>query len=290
MRSVPTVASVLLLATETRRRHVQPWLGVVGEPVGYALEALDPSELPELGRSWDVIVVDGLSCASGAQRARVLRRASQPPHRFASTIYLAGSSEDGERALSWAHDVVAVGAQQGERLRRRVQGIALAPWRRSLTLRLEAERRGPQRLRLVVSNDDPGLAPEPVTQRSARLDRALPFVLLQKAVGLGQGASDLVTRAFHEGRRVGVATMRDKTRCVCAGLSTEIEQGRRLLRDEDVAEMEARYRDEGGSPVVAARFGGASAAVAAAQADLERIAAEELVAVERYDVCPASEP
>lgn len=293
------VASVLLVASKSRRRRLLPWLGVVGEPVAYTLEERAPAELPECGPSWDVIVVDGESIPSDAARAEVLHRTTLPAHRFATTLYVCNrlpTDTEREQALAWADDVVEQGREAGDCIRRRVQAVALAPWRRACLRRLEAERRGAGHLRLVhpareeVSEPEHVVA-EPTTRRMRRLDRAQPLILADRAARLGDVAHKLVVAAFHEGRRVGVAAVQESAERICAALVDELEAGRRSLRPEDIDEMEARYgAEQEGSPVVAARFAGADGAIEAIRAELRRLALDELDAIERHDARPAFEP
>jgi hypothetical protein len=255
--------------------------------------------LPELGVSWDVIVVDGESIESDAQRADVLRRIREYPHCFATTLYVCNrlpSRLEAEQALAGADDVVCQGWELGDRVRRRVQSVALAPWRRAAALRLEAERLGDQRLRVVRPAPDAGRAPtvgggpEQSTGTIRRLDRALPFVLLDHASRLGDAARELVVDAFYEGRRVGVAAVHESAEQLCLRLVDELAQGRPALRPEDVEDIEATFRAEPGSPIVAARFGGAEAGITAVREELRFLANAALAAIDRRDARPASEP
>lgn len=291
------VASVLLIASKARRRRLVPSLRVVGEPVGYSLEVRGPAELCEPRAGWDVIVIDGESMLDDGQRAEVLRHAALPAHRFATTLYLCNrlpSELEVEQALASADDLVWQGRDTGDRVRRRVQTAALAPWRRACLLRLEAERRGERCLRLVhpapAHVEPESRHDDPTRQRVRRIDRAQPLILLDRAARLGEVAHKLVVAAFHEGRRVGVAAVHESGERICAAVVEELEVGRRSLRPEDIDEMEARYGDEDGSPVVAARFAGAEGGIEAIRAELRRLALDELAAIERHDARLAFKP
>ncbi|MCC6876640.1 MAG: hypothetical protein IT378_20220 [Sandaracinaceae bacterium] len=72
--------------------------------------------------------------------------------RLATLLYVcrrAPSRVELEHASLWCDDLIGDEGPFGPRLRRRVQALALAPWRRALVARVEAERRGQARLRLV---------------------------------------------------------------------------------------------------------------------------------------------
>lgn len=291
----PTVASVLLLAVESRAQRLLPWLRVIGEPVRYALDAMAPEELPAESSRWDVIVIDGESTADDALRLRVLQRTARGPHRLCTTLYVCNrlaSDTELEHAGTWADDVVLSGWQLGERVRRRVQAIALAPWRRATALRLEAQRRGDERLRIVQPAADESSQAPPVERegRRRRLDRAQPFVLLDRAARIGGATHELVSAAFHEGRRVGVASVQESAARICASLVDELSVGRRSLSEADIAVMEADYARRDVSPVVAARFDGAEAVLVAIRAELANLARAELAAIELRDARPAYEP
>jgi hypothetical protein len=151
------VASVLLVVHELRERLLLPWLRVVGEPVGYSLETARPHEALELAQAttswWDVILVDGESIDSDARREELLRVLRFHRDRLATLLYVCTrqpSDAEAQNALIWTDDQIGQGWEFGRRLQRRVQCVALAPWRRSVALRAEAELRGAGRLRLVA--------------------------------------------------------------------------------------------------------------------------------------------
>ncbi len=142
--SAPLVASVLLVAAEPRQGLIAPWLCVVGQPVAYGLDVRAPEEVARLRRSWDVIVIDGESIPADDERANLLRRTSRHPHTFATVLFLfsrSPSDVEVRQAMAWADDVIRRGEELEDRLHRRVQAIALAPWRRASGLRLEDARR-----------------------------------------------------------------------------------------------------------------------------------------------------
>lgn len=143
-----TVASVLLVAVPDRARQLAPWLRAIGEPVHYALAVVEPDRLtPE--PACDVIVIDGESVADDLVREELLRRACDP---FLTSLYVCKrmpSEEEVQLALTWPSDFIEQGWEFKDRLRRRVQSLALAPWRRATAARLLAERLGDRRLRVL---------------------------------------------------------------------------------------------------------------------------------------------
>lgn len=149
----PSVARVLLIATPARQRELAPWLRVVGHPVRYDLDLVTPLMAePRREPTWNVIVIDGDSIPTETERESLLRRMTF--QSWATTLYVAQHAAldpDAERdlAFAWASDTIWQGWQLGDRLRRRVQEIALAPWLRSMACREEAERLGNRRLRLI---------------------------------------------------------------------------------------------------------------------------------------------
>ncbi|MCC6876078.1 MAG: hypothetical protein IT378_17350 [Sandaracinaceae bacterium] len=149
----PRVASVLLVAHELREPLLRPWLRVVGEPVGYALEVTRPEDLLPLLRArtglWDVVLVDGESLCSDDDREELLRALRFSPERVATLLYVCTarpSEAEVHGALAWSDDQIGQGGELGRRLQRRVQCVALAPWRRAMAARARPSTR---RLRLV---------------------------------------------------------------------------------------------------------------------------------------------
>lgn len=125
----PVVARVLLVAHPARQPALAECLHVVGEAVTYALHLAEPASAP-LDQPWDVIVIDGESVASEPERIRVLRLARTPSR--ASVLYVCSRlphARELEHA-ALADDYVYSGWAQADRVRRRVQVVALAPWRR----------------------------------------------------------------------------------------------------------------------------------------------------------------
>jgi len=266
--SVPQVARVLLVAHPSRQAELGGWLrvpaeGVAGEGVGYELHLATPEAVPferSWDHSWDVVVLDGESVSDDQTRRGLLRRLGQRP-REASILFVC-SRLPGERELEdaamWADDFIYSGWAQAERVRSRVQVVALAPWRRAAALRRRAEAAGDARLRVL-----PAPVPKPtdvqMTTTQARL------------------ASD----AFNEGRRVAVLDLRERVNRACRGLLDEVLGG--LDCPEAAKSIEAQYRGDI-SPVVAARFGGATAAVEAVWGTLRQLVREELAEIERTQV------
>lgn len=272
MSDFPSVASVLLIAIPARSRELAPWLRVVGQPVRYTLEVLEPSAArPRPDPAWSVIVIDGDSVATDAEREEILRRMAG--QLFATTLYIAqhaAHDPDVERdqAFTWANDLIWQGWELGDRLRRRVQEIAIAPWLRSMALRAEAERLGDRRVRVVRPagrwTERGERADEPTTRRVRRLDRALPFVLAEKASKLGGAVPELVASAFHEGRRIGVASVRESADAFCASLLEELDGSFDTTTPEH--------------------------AVGLIQSELRRLVREELAAIDLHEARPVYDP
>lgn len=148
MRRRDVVAWVALIAHQCRQQELAPLLKVQGEPVDYGLELIEPANTPaKVG--CDVIVIDGGSFVDADERGRVLRRVGQSRLDGVSTIYVSSRlpcEREIEEAWFWVDDLIEPGWRFGERLRRRVQTLALAPWRHSRRVRLRAERAGALRL------------------------------------------------------------------------------------------------------------------------------------------------
>src|SRR5690606_4078997 len=99
---------------------------------------------------------------------------------------------DGEvqQAFAWANGTIEQGHDFGDRLRRHVQNIALAPWRRSMALRAEAERLGDRRLHVVSIVPSPSVTPLDSTTTTP----ANPFSATRVAV---PSTSNAVLPAIH---------------------------------------------------------------------------------------------
>ena len=126
----PVVARVLLVAHAARQPALAAHLYVSGEAAAYALHFAEPASA-RLAEPWDVIVVDGESVADEPERLRVLRLARRQPR--ASVLYVCSRlphAHELEHA-ALADDYVLSGWAQADRVRRRVQLVALAPWRRT---------------------------------------------------------------------------------------------------------------------------------------------------------------
>lgn len=270
--SFPSVASVLLVAVEARHRELAPWLRVVGEPVRYRLELIEPESVPSRG-PWNVIVVDGDSIPSDDTRDETLRMMSQ--ESLAAVLYIANrlpSKIELAQAFAWASDTIEYGWDFGDRLRRRVQSIALAPWRASTALRMEAERLGDRRLRVVspvAFERETILDLEAPRPRVRRADPSLPFALAQEACSLGGRAPQLVARSFHEGRRVGVASVKEDIDLICESFMDDLYAA--------VAALPER---------VGERLVAAAEAVSSVRHRLGQVARDELAAIERHESRP----
>lgn len=296
MSGFPSVARVLLVAVEARALELAPSLRVVGAPVRYDLDRAEPAlARPCAEPTWSVVVIDGASIAADDEREQLLQRMSGQP--FGALLYivnrLPGDAEV-QQAFAWADDAIEQGWGFEDRLRRRVQSVALAPWRRSMAARAEAERLGDRRVRVVrFSDPSAGEGRSGASSGSPaarRLERALPFVLAEKAWKLGGAAPALVGAAFHEGRRVGVASARENAETLCDQLLRELDRSLESAPPELVRELEAPFRAASGSPILAARFGGAAWAVTVIRDELRRLTRTELAAIERHEVRSGHEP
>lgn len=287
MIHAPSVAQVLLVAHPSRQRALEPALRVEREEVDYALHLAAPDDVPPEPPA-DVIVIDGESFLDDRSRLCLLRRVGQRPRR-ATVLYVCSRlplESELDYAGVWADDFIYPGWAHAERVRRRVQVVALAPWRRSAALRDLAERLGDRRLR-VLEGGAPGAPP-------ARLDGAAPFVLLEDAHRSG-ATPDMIVQAFHEGRRSGALAVRETAERVCEELLEELADMRATLTPEWIEDIEeavrqAAARDAVGSPVVAARLRGADDAITALRCQLGRRVDAELEAIERRQVRGRREP
>lgn len=155
----PCVARVLLVALPARSRVLTPAMCSACEPVTYAIEAVHPRvafvNARAGGRSacrWPLVVVDGESFTDEDALEDLLPMLRTHCDLVASILYISRrlpSERDAELAFTWADDAIEPGWRFEDRLRRRVQLAALAPWRRSMGLRLEAERLGDRRLHVL---------------------------------------------------------------------------------------------------------------------------------------------
>src|SRR5690348_14208508 len=139
MLDAPIVASVLLVATHARRIELRRWLRAVRVPVAYDLAAIEPDEVAWLGssNSFDLVVIDGASIEADDARELLLRHVRVHPEQFAALLYICryrAREPELAQAFLWADDLIGPD-EAGPTLQRRVQAIALAPWRRSLALR-----------------------------------------------------------------------------------------------------------------------------------------------------------
>ncbi|HJL14538.1 MAG TPA: hypothetical protein RMH99_02710 [Sandaracinaceae bacterium LLY-WYZ-13_1] len=149
---LPTVARILLVAHASRQRELSACLHVRDEDVAYTLRHASLDDVPLAVDAWDVIVVDGASFLDDGARLRLLRQLGRRPRR--ATILYVCSRLPLETELAyagfWCDDLVYPGWAQPERIRRRVQVVALAPWRRAAAARRLAEQRGDRRLRALT--------------------------------------------------------------------------------------------------------------------------------------------
>ncbi|HJL20077.1 MAG TPA: hypothetical protein RMH99_30710 [Sandaracinaceae bacterium LLY-WYZ-13_1] len=151
MRGLPTVAQVLLVAHPSRQRELEPYLHVRDEDVAYDLCSVALDEVPTELAVWDVVVVDGASFLDDSARLRVLRDLGRRP-RLTSVLYVCSRLPlETELAYAgfWCDDLIYPGWAHPERVRRRVQVVALAPWRRAAAARRRAEQLGDERLRVL---------------------------------------------------------------------------------------------------------------------------------------------
>lgn len=293
------VSQVLLVAHPSRQLELAGWLRADrrADEASYGLHPVSPDDVPVVLLAWDVVVIDGESFMTSTARERLLRRIAEEP-QGASILYVCGRlplEDELAQARAWADDFIYPGWAQPERVRRRVEVVALAPWRRAAALRREAEERGDARLAVLPSSSSTAAAPHRAPLRAgsqSRLDRSRPFVLLERALRCDSGSgtsAEAVAEAFHEGRRVGVASVRESAERICAGVLEELEEGRATLPPEAARDIEETFGQEP-SPLVAARFGGARAAVEALRSELLRLLGTELDAIGRHDVRPMGEP
>ncbi len=282
------VAQVLLVAHRCRRRELARCLYVEGEEVCYALDWAAPEEAPR-AVGWDVIVVDGESFPDDRARLRLLRRVGERP-RAAAVLYVCSrlpTETEIAHAGLLADDFVYPGWAHLERVRRRVQLVALTPWRRAMALRRRAEQLGDRRLAVLPARTEASPALEVRDLRRRWSDRVRPTVLLEHAHPGGTTPRTIV-EAFQEGRRTGVAAVRDAAERLCDRLLVELAQARAGLSDDTIEDIESAFVEDR-SPVVAARFGGASAMVEVVRAELRGLACDQLDAIERR-AQPAGEP
>ncbi len=247
--TAPVVARVLLVAHPARQEELASWLRVEEtDEARYELRVCTPETLAA-EPACDVIVIDGESLPREPSRfaLTLVHQAGHRP-RDASVVYVCSrlpSEQELDLARTWADDYVYAGWAQADRVRRRVQLVALAPWRRSRALRRYAETLGNARLRVLPST------PEPATET----------------------ASDAAGQA----RRAAVNDLSGRLDRLCQSLLEEVESGRRC--PEAIESIETAYRGAR-SPVVAARFDGASAAVEAVWGTLRQLLREELAAID----------
>lgn len=279
--SAREVARVLLVAHPSRRRQLTPWLIVEGEPVGYSLE----HEVPDVAATaseWDVIVVDGESFPDERGRLALLRRLDERP-RVSAVVYVCSRlplDREIEHASRYCDDWILPGWAHPERVRRRIQVIALAPWRRQLAVRLRAERMGEARLQVVGGTGE-------ALPRSGRAGHARGFVLLERAYQAGATPA-MVADAYHEGRRAAVASIAEGADSIFAALREELARTRFTLPAEAIEDIEASARSRAArdgtrSAVLAARVQGAEGALDGAHGQLVRMLGVELEAIERRE-------
>lgn len=230
-------ASVLLVASEARSSGLASLLRdrVAGQSpaTGYRLEVLAPDAVPDSGSSWEVVVIDGESVADEASRRRVFARVSRPPHLFATILFVcspAPSEQELEHALAWADDLIYDGWEQGERVRRRVQVVVLAPGRRLHALR---ERSG------------------------------LPGGLHDRATAFSSRILELVDDTFEEGHRAGWASAIEKVDAICERFLGQVEDSRRAIPP-----VPDEAGGDAAPSANASRLGGASGALEVVRRDL----------------------
>ena len=278
----PSVARVLLVAHPSRQRELEPSLRVEREEVGYAVRFAAPDDVPSEPTA-DVIVVDGESFLDDRSRLCFLRRVGQRPRR-ATVLYVCSRlplESELDYAGVWADDFIYPGWAQPERVRRRVQVVALAPWRRSVALRELAERLGDRKLRVLAGGER---SRTDGRRHLASANSAEPRVDLEKA-DRSEATADVATRAFHEGRRSGAAAVRETAEGLCEELLGELADMRATLTPELTEEIEEAIRESAGSdavasPLLAARLRGARDAITALQGQLVQLVQSELEDIE----------
>lgn len=286
MTGRPSVARVLLVAHPSRQRQLAPWLEVEGEPVSYAVERLTPLEVHGPA-GWDVIVVDGESFPDERERLALLRRLDRPRPRVSSVVFVCSRlplERELEQAAVFCDDWILPGWAYPERVRRRVQVIALAPWRRQIALRHRAEQLGDERLRVLRHRDVEAVGRDSGVRRA---DHARGFVLLERAYRLG-ATPQMVADAFHEGRRAAVASIAEGADAIFATLREELARTRFTLPAEAIEDIEASARSRAArdgtrSAVLAARVQGAEGALDGAHGRLAKLLGVELEAIERRE-------
>ncbi len=257
MSAAETVAEVLLVAQPSRQRELAPCLRVEAEDVRYAVRVAAPAEVGA-DPGADVVLIDGESFIEDRSRLGFLRRVGARPRR-ATILYVCSRvplESELDYAGAWADDFVYPGWAHAERVRRRVQVVALAPWRRASALRERAERLGERRLRLVLGT---GEGARPAADRDA-------------------GSGGLAQRAFEAGHRSGATAVARAVDRRCEQLLAELRAARGALSPDLVREIDAAIRESAAaaSPVVAARARGAHDAIAALRGHLSGILRDEL--------------
>ncbi|MGE0789737.1 MAG: hypothetical protein AB7S26_28955 [Sandaracinaceae bacterium] len=275
-RAAPSVARVLLLADPSRHAELVGWLAevedddVIGE-ARYDVHVAAPSDECDPG-VWDVVVIDGESLPDARARLVLLRRVAVLGRR-ASVLYVCGRSPleaEIEEAHAWVDDLIEAG--WGEAVQRRVRLVALAPWRRSMSLRRHAEQQGDARLAVLPGGRDAS----PFATTLSHVDPAYPFTLLERAHEHG-ASPQMVAEAFHAGRRAGVGALHDRTERILEGLEDELDATEAELKSGRVDEDDAST-----DPLLlCARLGGARGAIEALRGELRRMARHQLAVIAR---------
>jgi len=244
---------------------------VEGEGAQYKLHLATAEAVP-FDDAWDVVVLDGESLFDDEQRLELMRRLHEQLRGGASILFVCSRlprEQELTDAKAWADDFIYSGWAEAERVQKRVQLVALAPWRRSVALRRHAEEAGDTRLRVLPG----GASPAKSAAQAGRQDLAPARMTTTQA--------RLAADAFHEGRRIALVDIQRRVDRACKGLLEEVLGGLDCV--EAAQSIKATYKDAA-SPVVAARFGGASAAVEAVWGTLRQLVREELVQVEQAQV------
>lgn len=286
MGSRPSVARVLLVAHPSRHAQLASWLDVEDEPepVTYVLDCMAPGEPRPQRWWWDVVVVDGESFPDERARLELLREFERP--RTVSVIYVLSRlllERELEHAALFCDDWTL---PDPDRVCRRVQVVALAPWRRERALRLRAQQLGDGRLR-VLPRPEPVAPPGGRGPEGRRAGHTRGFVLLEQAYRLG-ATPQMVAEAFHEGRRAGVTAVAEGAEGALAFLREELARICARLPVEAVEDIEASARARAAregmrSAIVAARVQGAEGTLNGLEGQLGQVVRRELDAIERRE-------
>lgn len=268
-------AQVLLVAHASRWAELVSLLAAL-EQEGVRFHQVLPEEVPVVTHAWEVVVIDGESLVDARQRRALLRALAREP-RSATVLFVCGrrpSQGEIEDATALADDHIRAG-WEAKQLCRRVRALALAPLRRARAARQAVEQLGAARLRVLPGGRDAEAGPGPASASSRSSARRLAPRPL--------ASPELVEEVFRQGRRVEAAHIRAEAERICEGVLREVAEAEANVSTETLADIEDTFRGLE-SPVAAARFGGARAAVLALRAELSRYLRDEQASIERHQV------